>query len=301
MVYKIGISNVIKNIKVGDKGEVNYFKVNSSYIKNLIAIGKQFDIEILPVLISHDLDMVDFYAKELDGVILTGGDLNVNPDFYTSRKPGKPTVIEESLIDKSGRIEFDILLAQKFLHAGKSILGICLGMQIMNVAAGGTLCHVNENPYQSCIFEKKDNPKEGMLKLVNGETFESRGSNNVIHYEEGNIHDAFSIFHDVHFITNSVHNDRKEIKDLNKKLEKSLPVEILRSVKTNSAHSFCVNTYPDSFIPTAFTNDGIIESFQAKDHPFAVGVQWHPEIMSNITDLELKDYNPIYHFLEKLK
>lgn len=47
----------------------------------------------------------------------------------------------------------------------------------------------------------------------------------------------------------------------------------------NSAHHQAVKAVGDGLIVTARAPDGIIEGLEIADHPFCVGVQWHPEVM----------------------
>lgn len=50
-------------------------------------------------------------------------------------------------------------------------------------------------------------------------------------------------------------------------------------IKTNSFHHQAVKDVADGYIATAFTEDGIIECIESTELDFALGVQWHPEIM----------------------
>ena len=66
------------------------------------------------------------------GLLLTGG-ADVDPARYG--EPRHPSVSE---ID-SARDEYEIDLVNKAIAAGIPVLAICRGMQVMNVACGGTL------------------------------------------------------------------------------------------------------------------------------------------------------------------
>ena len=48
---------------------------------------------------------------------------------------------------------------------------------------------------------------------------------------------------------------------------------------TNSYHHQIIRTPAPHLIPTAFTDDGVIEALESDAHTFALGVQWHPECM----------------------
>jgi len=70
--------------------------------------------------------------RAVSGWVFTGGD-DISPELYgeaphPSLMPGDP-----------GRDRLDMLLARAVLSEGIPCLGICLGVQILNVAAGGSL------------------------------------------------------------------------------------------------------------------------------------------------------------------
>lgn len=75
---------------------------------------------------------VDDYAQALDGLVLQGG-ADIHPSAYGDTPHGKlgPT--------DAVRDRFELDLVRAFIDAGKPVLGICRGMQLLNVACGGTL------------------------------------------------------------------------------------------------------------------------------------------------------------------
>ncbi len=51
-------------------------------------------------------------------------------------------------------------------------------------------------------------------------------------------------------------------------------------IETNSFHHMCLHDCPDTFRVTGLAPDGIVEAIEHSDpKQFAVGVQWHPEMM----------------------
>jgi len=48
-------------------------------------------------------------------------------------------------------------------------------------------------------------------------------------------------------------------------------------VGVNSTHHQAVKDLAPSFKVVARAADGLIEAIEGHDHPFALGVQWHPE------------------------
>jgi gamma-glutamyl-gamma-aminobutyrate hydrolase PuuD len=72
------------------------------------------------------------YAKHLDGLVLQGG-ADVSPHSY-AEAPTKPEWSGDRARDM-----YELELLHEFVEAGKPVLGICRGCQLLNVAFGGTL------------------------------------------------------------------------------------------------------------------------------------------------------------------
>lgn len=72
------------------------------------------------------------YAKHLDGLVLQGG-ADVSPQSY-SELPTRPEWGGDRARDM-----YELELLHEFIEAGKPVLGICRGCQLINVAFGGTL------------------------------------------------------------------------------------------------------------------------------------------------------------------
>lgn len=75
---------------------------------------------------------LDHYAQWLDGLVLHGG-ADVSPLSY-GEKP-----IQERWSGDRIRDEYEIDLVTAFERHGKPVFGVCRGLQLLNVAYGGTL------------------------------------------------------------------------------------------------------------------------------------------------------------------
>ena len=72
------------------------------------------------------------YAEYLDGLILQGG-ADINPQSY-GEEASHPDWVGDRVRDA-----YEMELLHEFMEAGKAVLGICRGAQLINVALGGTL------------------------------------------------------------------------------------------------------------------------------------------------------------------
>jgi len=75
---------------------------------------------------------LDHYAEALDGLVLEGGS-DMWPGSY-GEEPLRPEWAGDRIRD-----EYEIALVRAFVARAKPVLGVCRGLQVLNVAYGGTL------------------------------------------------------------------------------------------------------------------------------------------------------------------
>lgn len=82
---------------------------------------------------SDDSLVIDAYLDRVSGVVISGGAFDVPPELYgeTAREGMGPT--------KPARTTFEMAVLKAALQRRIPVLGICGGMQLINVAYGGTL------------------------------------------------------------------------------------------------------------------------------------------------------------------
>ena len=95
-------------------------------------LGWLRDCGLLPAPIPvHPAELHDDYLSMVDGLLLTGG-ADIDPERYDA--PAHPLAKLEP-----GRDEFEFGLVRAAFERGIPILGICRGMQVLNVALGGSM------------------------------------------------------------------------------------------------------------------------------------------------------------------
>jgi putative glutamine amidotransferase len=101
---------------------------NQSYVRAVSRAGAA------PLLIPHLMDQPRLRAlyERLDGLLLSGGE-DVDPAHY-----GEPVHEKCRTIDPQ-RDEVELTLARWAMAEGKPLLAICRGIQVLNVALGGSL------------------------------------------------------------------------------------------------------------------------------------------------------------------
>lgn len=121
--------------------------------------------DVLPFLIPVNRK-VAAYLDVLDGVVLQGG-ADISPLAY-GEQPRRPEWAGDAMRDR-----FEIELVQACVAAGKPLLGICRGAQLINVALGGSLhqdvpAHRSDD-YDAHAHEVRLEPGSGLARLY-GET-----------------------------------------------------------------------------------------------------------------------------------
>jgi putative glutamine amidotransferase len=91
---------------------------------------------LLPAVAGGHEDAAERYAELLDGFVVSGG-ADVAPSAYGGPEPS-PGEGDHDLV----RDAFELALVRAARRRGKPLLGVCRGMEVLNVAFGGSLAEV---------------------------------------------------------------------------------------------------------------------------------------------------------------
>jgi len=98
----------------------------SRYVRAVVAGGG------IPVLLPSVPELIEAVLPRLDGLILSGGS-DIDPARYAAEP------LETTGAPRPERDAAELGLLRTALAAGMPVLGICRGLQLLNVARGGTL------------------------------------------------------------------------------------------------------------------------------------------------------------------
>lgn len=108
----------------------------------------------LPMALPHETGLVPDMIAAIDGLIVTGGAFDVDPALFGAGAR------HESVTVKPARTDFEVAVTRAALAAGKPVLGICGGEQLLNVVLGGTLIQHIPDAVAGALAHEQPNPRD---------------------------------------------------------------------------------------------------------------------------------------------
>lgn len=214
----------------------------SAMIAQLKALGAY------PVILPHDEKRAVSLLEELDGLVLLGNPNDIDPKEYGQERE-KHTLVPDS-DEYRDRMAFEKVIVEMALEKKIPLLGICGGMQRMNIGGeegkrGTLIQHIDghmvaDNPFTPIQF---------------------------IRLEEGS----------------RLAEIAKGIKGYFAPVHAELPENVILE---NSLHHQAVGKIREGFRSAAVAPDGIVEAIEPASggkfaDQWALGVQWHPEVATS--------------------
>lgn len=106
----------------------------------------------IPLCLPYHHESINVYVDMIDGLVITGGGFDIPPEMYGH------TDIHPTVKLNRPRTDFEFALTKACFEAGKPLLGICGGMQLINVVFGGTLIQDIPSLMDQCLEHKQKAP-----------------------------------------------------------------------------------------------------------------------------------------------
>jgi putative glutamine amidotransferase len=183
-----------------------------------------------PWVLDPSADRPEEAIRAAGGLLLAGGG-DVSPEIYGAAPHPSYHAAEP------GRDEYEIALIKCALGADLPVLAICRGVQVLNVAYGGTLVQDIPSEIAGALEHKLDVPPNEPFTLAHEVWLEK---DSLVARLAGDGNDA-------------------------------------ESRRVNSRHHQAVKELGAGLVAVATAPDGVIEAVEDPTRRFCVGVQWHPE------------------------
>lgn len=210
---------------MGEYSKYPWYALRQNYCDAIFNAGG------LPVVIPYGYDNVEDYLAKVDGLLMPGGDFDVDPHMY-----GKE-ISHDRVSVNPFRSSFDFKILHEAIKIGKPFLGICAGHQMLNVVMGGTLHQHVPDVTDNQISHEQKGPKH-------------EPSHSILIKPHTRLHD----------IARSDH------------------------AMVNSSHHQAVDRLGKGLVASASAPDSVIEAIEISDHPFCMGIEWHPEYQTTELD-----------------
>jgi len=131
-----------------------WYAIRKNYLHSILKFGG------IPFPLFYSLTSLKDIFSIVDGIIITGGDFDINPSFYE-----KKNIFSRNI--KTKRTIFEMKICKICIENNIPILGICGGEQLLNVSCGGTLIQDIKKNNNKAIEHEQKNPRNQTSHFVN--------------------------------------------------------------------------------------------------------------------------------------
>ena len=132
----------------GGYSKFPWYAVRENYCASVAKAGG------LPLLLPHQPELADAYLDAIAGLIVTGGDFDVDPALFGAGAR------HSSVTTKDRRTSFELAILGGALARDMPVLGICAGQQLLNVVLGGTLIQHIPDEVPDALAHEQPNPRD---------------------------------------------------------------------------------------------------------------------------------------------
>jgi putative glutamine amidotransferase len=175
-----------------DHGHFRRYALSDTYTKSILAAGG------IPVILPPHVESIDALLDSLDGIVFSGGG-DIDSSYWDEEPHAEAYGFDEE------RDAFELQAIPKVVARDMPMLGICRGIQTVNVALGGSI--VQDIPDQLPGSLQHRQHRDGKMRDTTSHTVTIKEGENLLH----------KIVGDTALETNSFHH--QAIKDVGEGLE----------------------------------------------------------------------------------
>ena len=164
-----------------DHGHFRRYALGDTYTRAVVAA------EGIPVILSPHIEAIDDTLDALDGIIFSGGG-DIDPKYWNEEKHPAANGFDDE------RDAFELQAIPKVVQRDIPMLGICRGIQTINVALGGTL--IQDIADQLPGAQQHRQHKDGKMRDARSHTISIAEGDNLLYRIHG----------DTKMMTNSFHH-----------------------------------------------------------------------------------------------
>lgn len=142
----IGVT--LDRIEPGEYSKFPWYAIRQNHVTSVVRAGG------LPFLLSHEPELLELYLNDIDALIVTGGNFDIDPSLYDDSE------IHEKVTTKPERTSMEMALLEGAMALDMPVLGICGGLQLMQVALGGTLIQHIPDEVPNALAHEQPNPRD---------------------------------------------------------------------------------------------------------------------------------------------
>ena len=219
-----------------------WYALRQNYIRAVVKAGG------LPLLMPHEPDLLDIYADDIDGLLITGGNFDLDPTMYGA------TTTHDTVSTNDGRTAFEMAMLQSAMKRDLPVLGICGGQQLLHVALGGTLIQHIPEELPEALPHEQPNPRDEV-------------GHDVEILPATLLHD---IVGQIHIQVNSAHHQAARDEPVGVKINARAPDGIIEGIEaTNMTFCLGVQWHPEFEITD--TDVRIFAAFVEAAREYAIG------------------------------